>query len=323
MFQFTTTTLINSASDVQVMESPKGTKVGFRAKYGPTFLKKDKDCITVYKTLFQEENPPKAVLDLSACTNADKTYRIALYVRSTGNADPIYANDFVFKGKPFYVEFAGATSNVAQKVVNLANKYMLALYDSKQLEFTVEDSKLAIKGINGFQVFHKIAIQEYIPATNGNTYVEGYWKNLAEINREDADKLTDSTNKIVVTEGNERIGTYSQILADLRLPTGDNMAYMNANASQMPIVNGKYTQFTIYLCKELKGYPGGIGVNNPVESITTHVFFVEANALSAFETALADGIDKSNFSTIDKESFKTKDVNPKDGAVSDVEVGVV
>ena len=309
MFQFTTTTLINSSDQFETIYKSDGTTiVGCRAVDGPAFKLADKDCITVYKALYEAEVADKAVIDLSACTDTDKTYRINLYVRSQANADPMFANDFVFKGKPFVIEFAGADGGkVAAKIAKLAEKYQLALYDLKQLNIeATSDTELTITGINGYQRLYRVAVEEW----EASASYEGKWTVIDSVEGTTevvSGVKTSDNGTITVTVGNEGKGTYDQILADIRIPSADNFAYMNANAPEMPIIGGKYNQYTIYLRKELKGYPGGIGINNPVESITTHVFFVESGAVSAFEEALKNGIGYDYSGTDTADDFAAKD----------------
>lgn len=292
MFQYTSTNIINSANQFEVVKKGENTTVLVRMNYGPGFKVSDKDNICVYKAQYKDETPDKVTIDIaSICNDASGEYRLNIYMRSVGNADPTFANDFVFKGKPFYVEFKG---NDPKKIVEVAKKFMLAVYDQPQMKFSVESNKLVIEGVNGYQRFFYVAIEEWSQDTNDCCKVDsGAYEVLSSTDSAEYEeqedktlKLTSEDGHIEIVRGNEGQGTYEQIIKDLRLPTGDNFAYLNANALQMPAIGGKYTQFTVRLNKELEGYPGGIGINNPVSSITTHVFFVIDSVVEDFEAAI-------------------------------------
>jgi hypothetical protein len=62
--------------------------------------------------------------------NEATTGRIVLYIGLSMNCqDPFYANDFVYKGKPLFIEFPvkyGETADtVAKRVKAIADKYLL------------------------------------------------------------------------------------------------------------------------------------------------------------------------------------------------------
>ena len=150
---------------------------------------------------------------------------------------------------------------------------------------TAEGSTLTLKGVNGYQRFFKVAIEEWVA---DDSVEHGHYEVIdttIDCTPEDG-VITSEGGMVMITIGCEGFGTYDQVLKDLRLPTGDNFAYLNQNALQMPVIGGEYTQYTVCLRKALVGYPGGIGINNPVESITNHVFFVIDAEKDAFEAAL-------------------------------------
>jgi hypothetical protein len=59
------------------------------------------------------------------------SYRIVFYLGLSMNSqDSFYANDFVYKGKPLYIEFPVKTNEetavvVANRIVKLAKRYFL------------------------------------------------------------------------------------------------------------------------------------------------------------------------------------------------------
>jgi hypothetical protein len=100
-----------------------------------------------------------------------------------------------------------------------------------------------------------------------------------------------------IDNGNEGFGDFAHIMKDLRLPTRENTGYFginiggvdengNAGNHDLPSPTGHYTQYTIQLTSERgvlqQSAVGGVGVSR-----TVHVFYVESDATSAFEAALA------------------------------------
>lgn len=111
------------------------------------------------------------------------TARIVLYIGLSMNSqDSFYSNNFVYKGKPFFVEFPvkkGDTANiVAKRVKDIAKKYMLFVAEEKLLDVDVvstpadnSDSEnpvaavgtVTFKGVNGYQQIKKAILQKFDP----------------------------------------------------------------------------------------------------------------------------------------------------------------
>ena len=115
------------------------------------------------------------------------TARIALYIGLSMNSqDSFYANDFVYKGKPLFIEFYvkknDTTDDVAARIKKIANKYFLLVTgNDKILNVTTENSTEAVgtpdapeyvaakgatvtfEGVNGYQQIKKAELQWYNP----------------------------------------------------------------------------------------------------------------------------------------------------------------
>ena len=83
-------------------------------------------------------------------------YRIVLYLGLSMNSqDSFYANDFVYKGKPLFVEFPVSASDTAEtigkRIVKIANKYMLFVAQDKILNISEDEGKVTFEGVNGYQ----------------------------------------------------------------------------------------------------------------------------------------------------------------------------
>lgn len=78
------------------------------------------------------------------------------------------------------------------------------------------------------------------------------------------------------------VGTYEQVLRDLRLPTLENFRWLTPNAAEMPIMGNKYVQYTIHMVT-CRGILGGSAVGEVTHSKTTHVFFVPSSCCECAE----------------------------------------
>ena len=112
------------------------------------------------------------------------TARIALYIGLSMNSqDSFYANDYVYKGRPFYVEFPvkkdEGVNVIANRVKKIADKFLLFQFEDKVLDVTAtateaqagqggaDDTpatgKITFKGVNGYQQIKKAELQWYNP----------------------------------------------------------------------------------------------------------------------------------------------------------------
>jgi len=121
MLNYTTTTIVNDGATVFA----DATKKLFRVKFGPELFNDG----TIHKACLVKKQayvaPVKATATVSL-PSAEGIYRIAMYIRLRNNNNPYFSNEWVFKGKPLYVEFNGGDS--AADIVARAKKYMLAQY---------------------------------------------------------------------------------------------------------------------------------------------------------------------------------------------------
>ena len=85
------------------------------------------------------------------------------------------------------------------------------------------------------------------------------------------------------------VGTYDQILRDLRLPTMENLGYMSLTQqmNEMPVPGMKYVQYTLHYVT-CRGILGGSAVGEVTHSKTTHVFFVPATCCDCENTPYVD-----------------------------------
>lgn len=293
MFQFTTTTIVNSLQDYNfpandlITEIKEGNTVkGIHIKRDFNFLADNVEAI--YKRAASDPVMAQATIDLTKVTapSVDTTFRIAIYIRLSGCQNSYYANDFVFKGKPFYIEFLwknGETAaNVAKKVVKIAKKYQQMVYEYQLLAISENAGVLTIDGTDEYQTLTKVDFEKF----DEN---KGAWQEGGHVGAFEAiDSIEDENGDIVtlVRQAKQGFGTYRNMIKDYRLPTAANTRWNKIVQDETPVVGAKYNQYTIVYCVN-RGIMGGDAVGEVVKSKTTHVFFVKQDLASAFETQLA------------------------------------
>ena len=263
------------------------------------------------ETLASVEFDMSKVLIPQNSTDTERTARVCLYIGlSMNNQDSLYANDFVYKGKPLYVEFPVKNTDTADvlatRVKAIADKYMLLVYGEKILTIettataagddAVAVGKVKFVGINGYQQIKKAILQVFNPdaktvdcCTNQGEYEDvvigvpvTYTTNATGVVTVTSNKIDETgaavalaDNEVAITPGLEAFCDYNWIIHNLRLPTAANYyPWSTANRmGEMPIPGQQYTQFIIRICKERDGIMGEI-VGARGTSVTTHVLYV-------------------------------------------------
>lgn len=297
MFQFTTTTILNSLQDYNdssknlIGEVKNGnTVIGIHIKRDFKFLAANVEAI--YKRAAYDPEMAEATIDLTKVTapTEDTTFRIAVYIRLSGSQNSYYANDFVFKGKPFYIEFlwrAGETAaNVAKKVIKVAKKYQQMVYEYQLLDITESTGVVTIKGTDEYQTLTKVDLEKF--DVNAGPWQEGgHVGEFIPVDTLDEESVYHTGDVVtLVKQAKQGFGTYRNMIKDYRLPTAANTRWTKIIQDETPVVGAKYNQYTIVQCVN-RGIMGGDAVGEVAKSKTTHVFFVKQDIAAAFETELA------------------------------------
>ena len=288
MLNYTTTTIVNDGANVFADASKKL----FRVKFGPELFNDGtihKACL-VKKQAYVAPVKAKATITLPS---ASGIYRIAMYIRLRNNDNPYFSNDWVFKGKPLYVEFTGG--DTAVQIISRAKKYMLAQYGYNLVDFSTDEEKLVITAHDQWEMFMDqdsnagVRVEKLVTVDTTGKVVTGD----SSLPTHEA-FVPDTTAVVAVDNGTEAFGDFAHIVKDLRLPTAANRRWQGIAEGDVmggepnddkPLPTGKYTQYTIQYTSERgvqqQSALGGLGVSR-----TVHVFYVESGAVSAFETAL-------------------------------------
>jgi hypothetical protein len=297
MLNFTTTTIVNDGA----MVFADANKKLFRVKYGPDLYNDG----TIHQACLVKKQayvaPVKATAKVSLPSD-EGVYRIAMYIRLRNNNNPYFSNEWVFKGKPLYVEFNGGDS--AADIVARAKKYMLAQYGYNLVDFSAGSAAgadtpapLVITAHDQWEIFvdqdnndgvrvEKLETVDMAGKVIAAGQVANSPTHEAFVPFEDAE--------VTIDNGNEAFGDFAHIVKDLRLPTAANRRWQGIAEGDVmgdepnddkPLPTGKYTQYTIQYTSERgvlqQTALGGLGISR-----TVHVFYVESGAVSAFEAAL-------------------------------------
>lgn len=288
MLNYTTTTIVNDGANVFADASKKL----FRVKFGPELFNDGtihKACL-VKKQAYVAPVKAKATITLPS---ASGIYRIAMYIRLRNNDNPYFSNDWVFKGKPLYVEFNGG--DTATQIISRAKKYMLAQYGYNLVDFSTDEEKLVITAHDQWEMFmdqdsnNGVRVEKLVTVDTTGKVVTGD----SSLPTHEA-FVPDTTAVVAVDNGTEAFGDFAHIVKDLRLPTAANRRWQGIAEGDVmggepnddkPLPTGKYTQYTIQYTSERgvqqQSALGGLGVSR-----TVHVFYVESGAVTAFEAAL-------------------------------------
>ena len=320
MFNFTTQSVYNS-----IVTSGAGQNLWIASnnqkpavRLGNTRFDADK-VLDIQKKLPTVENLASVTFDMSKIlidqSSEEKEIgaRIVLYIGLSMNSqDSFYSNDFVYKGKPFYIEFKvkkGETAaTVAQRVVAIAKKYFLFVTEEKILDITANSGNVTITGVNGYQQIKVAKLQKFDPnaksfdccnnigefvdvivgvptvyTTNSSGTVTIMQKKMDE--NGDAVAI-DSATEVAIAPGIEAFGDYNWIIHNLRLPTAANTNFWAPTKNEMPVPGAQYVQFIIRVIAERDGIAGEV-VGQRATSVTNHVFYVIESGASTVENALA------------------------------------
>ena len=297
MFNFTTTTVINSSKDYT---SGKDRWIGTAADDSHNIVGslnvlrvmnfKAPNVTAIYKAVANDPEMAKVTFDFATgitATEGDQ-FRLSVYVGlRQASQDSRYSNDLILKGKPFTVDFIwkSTAAETVKSLVNTINKYMVFVYGSKLLNVSYSDAFLTLEATSEYQIFRKLDIEKL--NAEDHFYMGSYKtvKTLDSIVKKNSNaEVTASAEGYFI--GKEGFGTYSYVLHNLRIPTSANTRAFRVYEDEAPIVGAKYNQYTIHYCTN-RGQLGLNAVGDTVKSVTTHVFFVNQDVAPSFETALA------------------------------------
>lgn len=277
MFQFTTTTVINSSVwdgqkdarwSFQEADEEKGIPATANIKGVGIF--KAPNITGAYKAEGYEGTIGSFTVKIPAQNKGDHM-RLSFTIKlSEANNDSLYSNDYYYKGKKFYVDFYYGDNSVqtALELEKMIKNMDLNVYDRKIWNVKATGGSVTITGVNCYQQFKDVKL-EVIKLNDRYA-------------REDAIEV-DGDPTYVASKDDFLTSDY--ITRNLRLPTYARTNYTAFNKHENPIEGELYNQYTIHYCAK-RGQLGLNAVGQEVTSTTTHVFFVLQSLSAKFEDLL-------------------------------------
>lgn len=294
MFNFSTTTIINSDKDYR-SDKALFSSISADAKHGAILrIKRDftfemPGITKVFKKVASQAVKAEVTIDcdkllkaLPATTVYPVSGRIAIYVALEGSEESVFANDFYQKGHPFSIGYivknADVTaSELAAEIKKAANKYNVATVGRKLFDVTVSGSEVTFKCTDEYMRFKAVAILTDL----GDTEEE-----VAHLFDGELDNTQDVIT--VVERGTNGFGTFRHLVKDLRLPTAMNTKWDALNQAERPVPGALYNQYVIHYEAPSLTNPSLVAVGHETVSKTTHVFWVKQEFAAAFEAVIAE-----------------------------------
>jgi hypothetical protein len=247
MFNFSTTTIVNSAASLDAAQNGRNAAL-------IATLVKHADNATGFYQPGVEEKKASATITVPTVAKGD-ILRLSINVKLTNSANSLYANAFVQKGKPFSAEaIAPSTTpaDAAKAIVEVFNKYQILVCESAMLKISYSGAVITVNATSGHQVIDAVVLEKW-DATKEE------WTAVA-------------TPKIEA--GAVGFGDYSYIIRNLRVPTGANTRFGHILEDEAPVAGALYDQY-IFNMEVERGIMGGDAMGQIATSRTTHVFWVK------------------------------------------------
>lgn len=264
MFNYTKEVIINNAEKVAVKDGE--LRIPHAANYKIKNILEGK----VFVTYPEKEAKAKLTIKVPAFDTGKETIRLTLFL-STPNVElaefgtPCW-QDF---GKPIVIEVKNekkAVENAARlrKAIKLSAGEYLEVEDGS-------DATIVVNPKEAWLTFQDVTLVDFEFDADG---VEIFGTELTNKSEKDA-AISDD---IYIKPAKVPVGSAEWMIENLRLPTVPNRRYAPLYADETPIRGEEYTQFVFkYVARH--NVPGGLsGVDQCVDSITSHVFYVRGNA---------------------------------------------
>ncbi len=299
MFKYSTTTIINSDTDLG-SDKALFSSIDADDKHGAILrIKRDytfemPGITKVYKKVAFE--PVKAEITIN-CDNlisalpSDVIYpvtgRLALYIALEGSEESVFANDFYQKGLPFSIGFLVKDeevtgTEVANALMKTINRFNVNTVGRRLIDVEVSGSTLTLKCTDEYMRFTMVTflIDLGIVEKEIVHYFDGEQDN-------DQDVIT------VVDRGINGFGTFRHLMKDLRLPTAANTNWTAPLKTDKPVPGALYNQYIIYYEAPSGTNPSLAAVGHETVTKTSHIFWVKQEYADAFETVVATVVGSS------------------------------
>ena len=269
MYQFTTTTVINSNLDSNGTTAKfAGSAAGFNVTRVNSF-KADK-IVSVYKRAYSAGVKEVAYVTVPT-VDSGKVVRLNINVKLSQQTDSEYASIYLDFQKPIVVEVlstgtaATDATNLVAQLKGLKDRFGTAYITAA----IVSGAQISLTATTNNQRFASVKVEKEIASTNS----------IVQPEYEDVTSTTFSIH----TKGKIGFGDDEYMIRSIMIPTVENTRYFGMNKEERPIIGGNYTEYVIRYSIEKTGDDG---IYSGAKSITTHVFYVKSDLVSSFDTEL-------------------------------------
>lgn len=281
MFQFSSQTIINSATDISGIAAFSATAGNLVVLTAGKFAKAKTEGL--YKRAYSAGVKPKIEIAVPAGTTG-KVLRLTVGLKlNAGSANSEYGqNGSRYFEKPITVEIlstGNATNNAAAFVTQLNKLY--TRYGSKYFTASNAAAALTLEGVEDVQRFYNVTIE-----------LEGDYTAASYVNPEfsviaggilDGVAVNSTVNGVTVKAiGTLGFGDDAHMIRSIQVPTIENTRYFGIAKNERPVPGGNYSQYTLRYKVEKQDD----GIVSGGYSITTHVFWVNSALVTAFEAAI-------------------------------------
>jgi hypothetical protein len=274
MYQFTTTTILNSNLDSNGTTTKfVGSATGLNVTRVGSFKKAN--IVSIYKRPYQEGVKEIAVITVPTIT-AGLVARLEIDVRLSQQTNSEYANTALYFKKPVTVEViaTGTAATDAAALIAAVNGLKDRYGFSYVTASTGGGAVITITATDNNQRIFSIKVLKEVALTlNSNSIIQPEYEDVS------------STTFSVTTAGKVGFGDDEYMIRSIMLPTYENSRYFGTNKEERPVIGGNYSQYTLRYSITKDGSDGIVGGGT---SITTHVFYVKSDLVSAFETAISN-----------------------------------
>lgn len=269
MYQFTTTTILNSALDSNGSTAKyAGTAAGLNVTRVGYF--KTANIVSIYKKAYTVGVKEIAHITIPTIT-LGLVARLVIDVRLSQQTDSEYANTYLYFKKPVVVEVlsTGTDTTTATALVAQING-LKDRYGFSYVTAATAGADIHITATNNNQRIYSIQILKEAGST-GNSIIEPAYEDVS------------GTTFHVATAGKLGFGDDEYMVKSIMLPTYENSRYFGTNKEERPILGANYSQYTL---RYQVTKTGNDGIESGGTSVTTHVFYVPSANVLGFEAAI-------------------------------------
>jgi hypothetical protein len=278
MFEYTTTTIINSQYAVDAAGNPlldnSGNLVArvknnngnsFTVIGAGTYLKDN--IKSIYKRPYAAGVKEQATLTVAGVTSKD-LLRLTVKVKLDGNTESDYANFTYDFRQPLTIDIisSGTAATDAAEFVKALNKIKTE-YGRSLFVASVSGATITFKAKTNDQRFESIVLEK-VGSVPLNTL---------------SPEITQLAVGTVTVPGKNGFGDDAWMLKSVVFPTAENTRVFGILKDERPVLGANYTQYTLKYVVPSDEYDVW---NGNKQSVTNHVFWVAASQVSAFETAV-------------------------------------